>query len=85
MDKEIKKYLSSLEFESLQHFKNMGVIPIVTSLNHDPEYLTLKEALDKQVLIISEISQEGSVPELRVTNKAEMPVSESPKAKKQER
>lgn len=74
MDKEIKKYLTSFEFGELQHFKNMGVIPLMSDLNHDPEYLTLKEALDKQVLIISEVSHEGSVPELKVANKAEIAV-----------
>jgi len=74
MDKEIKKYLLSFEFGDLQHFKNMGVVPLLTSLNDTPEYLTLKEALDKQLLIITEVSQEGSVPELKVMNKAEIPV-----------
>lgn len=74
MDKEIKKYILSFEFGNLKHFKNMGVIPLITSLNDAPEYLTLREALDKQVLIISEVSHEGSVPELKVTNKAEIPV-----------
>lgn len=74
MDKEIKKYLTSFEFGELQHFNNMGVIPLMSALNHDPEYLTLKEALDKQLLIISEVTHEGSVPELKVTNKAEIPI-----------
>lgn len=74
MDKDIKKYLGSLELGELQHFKNMGVLPLLSSLNHEPEYLTLKEALEKQVLMISEVSQEGSVPELKVTNKADKPV-----------
>ncbi len=74
MDTTIKKYLTSFEFGELQHFKNMGVLPLQTSLNDSPEYLTLKEALDKQVLTITEVSHEGSVPELKVINKAEIPV-----------
>ncbi len=74
MDKEIKKYLSNFEFGDLLYFKNMGVIPLMSALNHDPEYFTLKEALDKQLLIISEVSHEGSVPELKVSNKAEIPI-----------
>ena len=74
MDVTIKKYLASFEFGELQHFKNMGILPILTSLDDSPEYLTLKEALEKQVLVITEVSHEGSVPELKVTNSAEIPV-----------
>lgn len=74
MDKEIKKYLQSFEFGELHHVKNMVVIPLLTSLDDSLEYLTLKEALDKQLLVITEVSQEGSVPDLKVANKAEIPV-----------
>ena len=74
MDATIKKYLTSFEFGDLQHFKNLGVLPLLTSLDESPEYLTLKEALDMQVLTITEVSHEGSVPELKVINSAEIPV-----------
>ncbi|MGD8536088.1 MAG: hypothetical protein PVF66_09600 [Candidatus Aminicenantes bacterium] len=74
MDATIKKYVASFEFGELQHFKNMGVLPLLTSLDESPEYLTLKEALDLQVLTITEVSQEGSVPELKVINSADIPV-----------
>jgi hypothetical protein len=74
MDATIKKYLTSFEFGELQHCHNMGILPLLTSLNDSPEYLTLKEALDKQVLTITEVSHEGSVPELKVINGAEIPI-----------
>lgn len=74
MDATIKKYLTSFEFGELQHFKNMGVLPLLTSQDDSLEYLTLKEALNLQVLAITEVSQEGSVPELKVINSAEIPV-----------
>lgn len=74
MDKDIKRYLQSLEFGELHHFKNMGVIPLMTSMDDSPDYLTLKEALDGQLLVITEVSQEGSVPDLKVINKGEKPV-----------
>jgi len=51
----------------------MGIIPLSTSVNHDPEYITLKEALDKNQLTVKEVSHGGSVPELKVINKAEIP------------
>jgi len=71
MDAVIKKYLKSFKFGDLQHCKNMGIIPLLTDLDDSPEYLTLKEALDKQALVISEVSKEGSVPELKVVNKGD--------------
>lgn len=74
MDKEIKKYLTSFDFGKLQHFKNMAVLPLMTSLDDSPEYLILKQALDQHVLVIEEVSQEGRVPELKVINKADTPV-----------
>jgi hypothetical protein len=52
----------------------MGVIPLFTSIDQSPQYLTLKEALEKRLLTITEVSQSGSVPELKVVNKAEIPV-----------
>lgn len=74
MDPIISKYLSSFEFGELQHHRNMAVIPLLTSLDGSPEYLTLKEALEEKKLKITEVSQQGSVPELKVINKAEIPV-----------
>jgi hypothetical protein len=74
MDATIKKFLTSFEFGELLHFKNMGVIPILSSFDDSLEYLTLKEALDMQVLTITEVSKEGSVPELKVINSADIPV-----------
>ncbi len=53
-------------------FNNMAVIPLFTSVNGSPQYLTLKEALEKRLLTITEVSQGGSVPELKVVNKAEI-------------
>jgi hypothetical protein len=74
MDKEIKKYLASLNFGELQHHHNMAVLPLLTAMNDSPRYLILKQALDSHVLIISEVSQEGRVPELKVTNKSDTPI-----------
>jgi hypothetical protein len=74
MDKDIKKYITSLDFGELQHFENMAVLPLMTALDDSPEYLILKQALDQHVLVIGEVSKEGRVPELKVINKADMPV-----------
>ncbi|MBM4346588.1 MAG: hypothetical protein FJ107_00480 [Deltaproteobacteria bacterium] len=74
MDQMISNFLSKLEFGELKVFKNMGIIPLLTTVNHGPQYLTLKEALDQRLLTITEVRQGGSVPELKVVNTAEGPV-----------
>ncbi|MBM4322015.1 MAG: hypothetical protein FJ115_00525, partial [Deltaproteobacteria bacterium] len=74
MDPIVSNFLSKLEFGELKVFKNMGIIPFFTTVNHGSQYLTLKEALDKRLLTIAEVSQGGSVPELKVVNTAEIPV-----------
>ena len=71
MDKDIKKYITGLDFGELQHFKNMAVLLLMTALDNSPKYLILKQALDQNVLAIGEVSQEGRVPELKVINKSD--------------
>ena len=74
METLIADYLSKLEFGELQSFKNMGVIPFLTSINGSPKYLTLKQALEKKLLNVKEVDEGGSVPELKVINKAKVSV-----------
>jgi len=70
MNPTITTYLSELHLGSMQSFQNMDVIPIFATHNGGPEYITLKEALDKNFIAITELSQSGSVPELKVVNKS---------------
>ena len=68
MNPIIQKYLNSLELGNIQKFENMAIVPLYIPVEEGPEYLTLQEALDQQVLEITELSESGSVPELKVTN-----------------
>jgi len=74
MDPVISKYLSGFEIGDLQHHKNMAAFPLSTSVNGGPDYWTLKEALEKTLFVVTEVSESGSVPNLKVTNKAEISV-----------
>ncbi len=74
MEALIADYVSKLQFGKLQQFKNMGVIPLLSSTNYSIKYLTLKEALDKNLLSVTEVTHGGSVPELKVANRARIPV-----------
>lgn len=74
MHQTIGRTLSSFELGEAQSHANMVVLPILRKDGDGPDYLTLKEALDAGLLIISEVSEGGSVPNLKVHNKAEKPV-----------
>jgi hypothetical protein len=70
MNPTVTTYLSDLHLGSMQSFQNMDVIPIFATHNGGTEYITLKEALDKDIITITELNQSGSVPELKVVNKS---------------
>jgi hypothetical protein len=74
MNQVIINFLSKLELGEVQAFKNMAVIPLFTSLNHAPQYLSLGDAMGESLLTVTEVSQAGTVPELKVVNKASLPV-----------
>jgi len=70
MDPIIHKYIESVKLGKSQVYKNMGIVPLFALTDSGPVYLTLQEALDQQLLKITEIDKGGSVPELKVTNTA---------------
>lgn len=51
----------------------MDVIPLFSPVP-GPTYLTLKEAMERDLLVITEVDEGGSVGELRVKNLADIPV-----------
>ena len=54
--------------------KNLMLFPLVTESVVDFEYLTLDEALRDELIVIGEVSSEGSVPEFEVRNKSNKPI-----------
>lgn len=68
------EYFNALEFGEVQEFGKMTVVPIITDLEDRLEYFTLKEAIELDLLKITEVDDSGSVPELKVINEAEIPV-----------
>ncbi len=68
MDPIITDYLSTFKFGALQTFKNISILPLFAPNGDGPEYVTLKEALDQNLITITEVDQHGSVPEVKVIN-----------------
>ncbi|NYB53061.1 MAG: hypothetical protein HVN35_10965 [Methanobacteriaceae archaeon] len=73
MDDVIAEYIYQMELGEVQEYKGMSVFPIFNKGDEIP-YITLKEALEADLLTVTEIDDSGSVPELKVINKADVPV-----------
>lgn len=74
MDPAVGDYLSGLEVGELQVFKNMGCVPVFAAKNGGPAYILLKEALDMELITITEVDQSGSIPELKAVNTSPVPI-----------
>lgn len=74
MEKMIVEYLARIRLGGIQICENLGVVPLLFPGNGGPGYMTLKEALEKGALTVRELSESGSVPELKVINTGDIAV-----------
>lgn len=74
MLQKLNSYLTGLLTAQPQQIGVMRLIPLVNGAAYGPHYITLSAALQKGTLEITEISQGGSVPNLKVRNDGEEPV-----------
>ncbi len=65
----IEQAVESLKVGKLKNYQNMSVAPLVgVTTEKGPEYLTMTEALEGELLEVTEIDHGGSVPNLKVRN-----------------
>ncbi len=74
MNTVINSFISKINFSEVQQFENMALIPLICQVQENIQYMTMQEAMGMRKLIIKEISDSGSVPELIVINEADTPV-----------
>ncbi len=74
MEAIVKGSLERIKFGEVQVHGHVAVIPIIGGGDSGPDYLTMKEAMEKQLLTVTEVTEGGTVPELKVVNRAEKPV-----------
>lgn len=74
MKNVLEHLLDNLEFGEVQTFKNLSVLPVFDGPDGEPNYLSMKEGLDQKLVEITEVSEGGSVPNLKVINRADQPV-----------
>lgn len=74
MEGILKKQIEGMKLGEVQVHDHVAVIPLAGGNGAGPDYLTMKEALDGRLLTVTEMTEGGSVPELKVKNKAGKPV-----------
>ena len=66
--------LSGIRMGSPVTLENLTMFPLLGDTVGQPGYLTLEEALQFGLVRVTEVSEQGSVPNLCLVNEAEMPV-----------
>ena len=66
--------LNTVEMGEAFVFRNMEMVPLIGKGGTDLDYLTLDEALKSRNAHITEVSENGTVPELAFLNEGEKPV-----------
>ena len=74
MQTKLKNWLFSLGLDTVQTYGAIRILPLIAEQIQAPAYLSMREAMTKGWLTVSEVSQEGSVPNLQVRNDADLPV-----------
>lgn len=74
MEAIVKGSIEGIKFGELQVHGHVAVLPIIGSNGPGPDYLTMREAMEGRFLTVTEITEGGSVPELKVINQGEKPV-----------
>ena len=74
MDTVLSNLLSQIMQGKLQKYENMQVVPLLEDIPVTLQYMTLQESILTNKFIVTEVSEGGSVPNLKVNNKLEMPV-----------
>ena len=67
----IEATLNEVKLGDPQHYRNMSVFPLLFSGKSKLEYSMLGKALNEGHIMITEISENGSVPELKLINMSE--------------
>lgn len=70
----VKEYLSSIKIGEVRTYKNMTTVQMKGMNFPDMKFMTLKEAMVADLIEITEVDDSGSVPTLKVHNKADIPV-----------
>ena len=70
MQSVLQGYLGKVKLGRKQSHRNLAVFPLLSGYTTALDYMTLDEALAGGLIEVTEVSQGGAVPELKVVNKS---------------
>src|SRR5215470_8607344 len=70
MSDPVSAYLAGLRLGPAQSHENLTLIPLLASADAGVDYISLDDALKSGAVDISEVSENGSVQNIRVTNRS---------------
>jgi len=68
---EVADLVANLSLGEAQTFRNLAVVPLIDASRGPAGYLTLDDALARGLTEITEVSEAGSVPQLKLTNRGD--------------
>ncbi len=74
MEKFIENFFRELKIGEPDLLDGFQVFPLFSEKKYEVEYLMMKEALEKGLLKVKEVSESGHVPELSAENLSELPI-----------
>ncbi len=74
MENAMRNFAADLKLGETQTYRNIDIIPLFCGNGSGPDYIMLRDAMDLGVVTITELSEGGSVPELKVLNRGDKPV-----------
>jgi hypothetical protein len=74
MENILEKFFDDCVLMDKRAYKNLVIVPFIYNKEFKHDYISLDTAIDSSKLIIEEISSDGSVPELNVTNNCDFKV-----------
>lgn len=74
MEAIVREKMERIKFGEIQIHNHVAVFPMIGSNGSGSDYLTMKEAMDGQFLTVTEVTEGGTVPELKVINRGKKPV-----------
>ncbi len=74
MYKPLQDFLSEIKVGARQSHHNMTLYCLLSAREAAADFLTMDEALSRELLVVTEVTEGGSVPELKVRNSADRKV-----------
>ncbi len=70
MDTAVLSYIKELSFGPIRPMGNIAFIPLFSGAGTKLDYVPMREALEREYIRITELDSNGSVPELKATNRS---------------